>query len=723
MYIKPVARKKNPAYLKSSQTLVLFRNLLSSHSGLQNLIAIIFFALPCLLVTGICGAAPQNITLLWTESIDAPYLASYRVYYYTASGNPSSLQAADYATSYTLAGGTPVSINAATAPKPITISKINTQITLHFADDSKPYYFVVTAIDTRGLESVPTAEVSSAAASPDVIVINGGAAATNNRTVIISLAAAGAVQMQFSNDGVTWSTAETYAATKSWTLSTGDGQKTVYAKFRNSAGVWSTPYTDTIALDATAPVTTATPAQGTYTAAQNVTLKANEQATIYYTTNGATPTTSSTVYSAPVAVSTTTTLKFFARDAVGNSEAVKSLTYTITSSNSPPTGTVNINSGAARTKSTAVTLTLSATDSDGVSQMQFSNDGATWSTAQTYATSRSWTLAAGDGTKTVYAKFKDSRGNWSKAYADTIILDRTAPATTANPAGGTYQYKVAVTLSANESATIYYTTNGRTPTTSSTRYGSPISITSSKTLKYFARDAAGNSEAVKSQYYRISRYSSRYTSSAETTAYSMTGTPADSTSSPSLMSDATLSNSTLSAAPEDGTTSASAEEKPIILSGTVTQGNIPGLAVVIVGKDGTAVGSSPVEADGTWNSQLLPAGEYTWRLVYGNRVSDANAATFDTTKLKSIRGKISGLPEGGGVLLVKSESGIIQKTVNVRADGYYSVDNLVPANDYEVSLVARNKNDSKKKTSVSETARVDLSASNANDIDFNLNAR
>jgi len=89
------------------------------------------------------------------------------------------------------------------------------------------------------------------------------------------------------------------------------------------------PVVSTATGDTTAPVTTATPAAGTYTGAQSVTLTANETATIYYTTNGTTPTTSSTVYSAPVNIATTTTLEYFARDTAGNSESVKTGVYTI----------------------------------------------------------------------------------------------------------------------------------------------------------------------------------------------------------------------------------------------------------------------------------------------------------------------------------------------------------------------------------------------------------
>ncbi|MCX6556170.1 MAG: hypothetical protein NTW95_01865, partial [Candidatus Aminicenantes bacterium] len=105
-----------------------------------------------------CYAEERDVTLQWDKSIDDPYLQSYKVYYYTTAGNTESLDNADYAASYTLLAGVPISVPKPGA-KPITIEKSNTQITLHFIDSSKDYYFVVTAVDTRGLESIPTPEI------------------------------------------------------------------------------------------------------------------------------------------------------------------------------------------------------------------------------------------------------------------------------------------------------------------------------------------------------------------------------------------------------------------------------------------------------------------------------------------------------------------------------------------------------------------------------------
>jgi hypothetical protein len=120
---------------------------------------LLFFSVSfCLVCPGY--AAERDVTLQWDESIDGPYLQSYKIYYYTTSGDPGSLNTTDYAVSYTLAGGGPIIINPLTDPKPIAIDKNNTQITIHFSDASKVYYFVATAVDTGGLESIPTSEVT-----------------------------------------------------------------------------------------------------------------------------------------------------------------------------------------------------------------------------------------------------------------------------------------------------------------------------------------------------------------------------------------------------------------------------------------------------------------------------------------------------------------------------------------------------------------------------------
>lgn len=96
--------------------------------------------------------------------------------------------------------------------------------------------------------------------------------------------------------------------------------------------------------------------------------------------------------------------------------------------------------------------------------------------------------------------------NTNLKYAFSDILP---PATTASPAGGTYTSDQSIALSATDTystiSATYYTTDGSTPTTSSTVYSSPILITQDTTLKFFSVDSAGNSEAIKTETYIIDR--------------------------------------------------------------------------------------------------------------------------------------------------------------------------------------------------------------------------
>lgn len=80
----------------------------------------------------------------------------------------------------------------------------------------------------------------------------------------------------------------------------------------------------------TAATPTFSPAPGTYAASQSVTLSdTTSGGTIYYTADGSTPTTSSTKYTAPILVSTTTTIKAIAVASGYNNSVVATGTYTI----------------------------------------------------------------------------------------------------------------------------------------------------------------------------------------------------------------------------------------------------------------------------------------------------------------------------------------------------------------------------------------------------------
>jgi hypothetical protein len=83
------------------------------------------------------------------------------------------------------------------------------------------------------------------------------------------------------------------------------------------------------------------------------------------------------------------------------------------------------------------------------------------------------------------------------------VLDTNPPKTEAIPRGGTFNAPLSVTLQANEPATIRYTTDGNEPNSGSALYTVPIPISSTTTLKFFAVDAALNTEVPKTETYTI----------------------------------------------------------------------------------------------------------------------------------------------------------------------------------------------------------------------------
>lgn len=111
----------------------------------------------------------------------------------------------------------------------------------------------------------------------------------------------------------------------------------------NTAGTWTgsaTEITFTMAAqvrvskmvvtleDGTVATPYFSPAEGTYYGPTDVTIHGQEGATVYYTLDGTDPTTSSAVYSAPITISQTTTVKALAV-LNGNNSAVATATYTI----------------------------------------------------------------------------------------------------------------------------------------------------------------------------------------------------------------------------------------------------------------------------------------------------------------------------------------------------------------------------------------------------------
>jgi hypothetical protein len=177
------------------------------------------------------------------------------------------------------------------------------------------------------------------------------------------------------------------------------------------------------------------PAGGTYSTAQNVTITPGTTgASIRYTTNGTTPTsTTGTLYSGPVSISTTTTLK-----------------------------AISYKSGMLDSTVTTATYTISA------------------------------------------------------SVPSTPVF---------SPAAGTFSSAQSVTITSSGATTIYYTTDGTTPTTASTVYSGPVSITTTKTLKAIGVNSGGSSPVTTGVYtISVPDFSITVAPSSVTVATNSTGT-------------------------------------------------------------------------------------------------------------------------------------------------------------------------------------------------------
>jgi len=299
------------------------------------------------------------------------------------------------ATIFYTTDGTPPTTASTQYVGPISLTAPSTTIN-YFAQDVNG----IAETPKTGVWSIHDADLTA------TVLINNGAAVTNSRNVTLALNAVdptGVATMQFSNDNVFYSAEEPYAATKAWSLSDGDGFKTVYVRFRDKAlptGNLYPPFTASITLATTAPVTAPNPVAGTYASPLVVRLLASSPSNIYYTTDGSTPSKASTKYTGPIAVTATTTIKFFAIDLTGNTEQFQTAVYTLDPS--APQGTLTINGGAASTSNQTVSLYIAGT---GIVSIQLSNDGTNYSAKQAIpAMPMSYLLSAGEGVKSVYAR-------------------------------------------------------------------------------------------------------------------------------------------------------------------------------------------------------------------------------------------------------------------------------------------------------------------------------
>ena len=269
---------------------------------------------------------------------------------------------------------------------------------------------------------------------------------TGSATITVADTSGKTVTIEYSLDNSTWST---YSSAVSV-----DYSKTVYARATKLnrttssskyAGSYITLATPTVSIDDSGVVTFS---------------KANTGASVYYTTDGSDPTTSSTKWTAGnITVNHGTVVKVIEYRGTLYS-AVASATCSIALANA----VISVADKSVADQTATVTITCSTADSS----IYYTTNGTTPSASSTlYA--GAFEVSHG----TVVKAFTAKRGNTTAVQSKTAYVTPKAPNLSISSDDGT----VTITdANSNEAARLYYTTDGTTPTAASTEWTASSSL-------------------------------------------------------------------------------------------------------------------------------------------------------------------------------------------------------------------------------------------------------
>jgi regulation of enolase protein 1 (concanavalin A-like superfamily) len=334
------------------------------------------------------------------------------------------------------------------------------------------------------------AKTQRSAGGYSVVFSPAPAASTAAQTVTLSPVTAGAT-IRYTTDGSTPTTTTGTIYSAPFTISSTKVVKAIAYTGSTTSPVSTGTYT----VWASAP--TFSPGGGTYSGTQSVTITSTTSgATIRYTTDGSTPTqTNGTLYSAPVSVSATSTLRAIAYTASLSTSNVTSGTYTI----GPFVATPTFSPGSG-TYTTAQSVTISTTTTG--STIYYTTDGSTPTT-----TSPVYTGPVTVSTGTTLSAYAVKTGSTDSSVGIANYTIGTAAAPTFSLAAGTYTGDQTVSLSSTApSATIYFTTDGTSPTGTTGMvyvYTGPVTIHANTTVQAYTSAPNLTPSSVSSATYAI----------------------------------------------------------------------------------------------------------------------------------------------------------------------------------------------------------------------------
>ncbi len=175
----------------------------------------------------------------------------------------------------------------------------------------------------------------------------------------------------------------------------------------------------------------------------------------------------------------------------------------------PSSGSITINSGDTYVTTLSVTLTLTYYDAgSGVKDCRYGNGVSNFSSYESCAATKSWTLPSGDGNKTVYFDIRDNALN-NATFSDWIIYDITGPDTSIDsyPANPTNSTSANFTFSCTETLSTPCTFSFRIDgaaysgwTSNTTQNYTGLTAGEQHTFDVIARDAALNQDSSAATY-------------------------------------------------------------------------------------------------------------------------------------------------------------------------------------------------------------------------------
>ena len=357
-------------------------------------------------------------------------------------------------------------------------SPVNTTYILSSGDGLKTVYAYTKDLAGNISEQViDTTNLDTEKPTNNTISINSNATYAQSTSVTLTLSSVGATEMCISNTNscTSW---EPYATSKSWTLTSTDGNKTVYVWYKDNANNITDSVSDSITLDSTGPVISTQPSNSSVTVGNNATFKvvtsSSDGVTYqwqYRSSSSGTWSNASDTGNTTNTLTVSTTMsksgyqfRCILTDAAGNTTTSNTVTLTVNriviSTIPSQSGTLTYTGNAqspswSNYNSSQLTLggATSKTDAGTYSATFTPNANYQWSDGTTTAKNVNWTIGKAAGSLTL-----------SKSSA-SIDINATTTATVTRAGNGT------ISVSSSDTTVVTATLDGTTITIKGVKNG------------------------------------------------------------------------------------------------------------------------------------------------------------------------------------------------------------------------------------------------------------